>query len=209
MLKSWIKYVVLLTGILLAGASQAALKEGKDYKVLPQPRAVEVPGKLEVIEFFWYGCPHCYKVEPFVSAWAKKLPKDVNFRRIHVLWQGRPDIEAHAKIFVALQAMGLDQKYQQAVMDAIQRDRLELRRDDVMSAWLKKQGIDEAKFRANYGSFSSAVSMKKLEQATRDYAVDGVPMFFVNGKYMLAAESETIAGMLDELLDKERQAKKK
>lgn len=62
-------------------------------------------GKLEVIEFFWYTCPHCRSIEPTVAAWAKKLPKDVNFRRIHVIWPGRPDIEAHAKIFVALQAM--------------------------------------------------------------------------------------------------------
>lgn len=214
MKKSWVKYAVLLAGFLLATTSQAALKEGKEFKTLPQAHAVEVPGKLEVIEFFWYGCPHCKTIEPFVHSWAQKLPKDVNFRRVHVMWPGRPDIEAHAKIFVALRAMGLDSKYQQAVMDAVQRDRIELRRDSAMNDWLKKQGIDQAKFRANYDSFNSGIAMKKLEQLSREYAVDGVPMFIVNGKYvtspvMVGKEDGTITQVIDELLTRERNFGKK
>lgn len=214
MLKSWLKHIVLVAGLLAAGAAQAALKEGKDYTRMATPRAVEVPGKLEVIEFFWYGCPHCYTIEPFVDAWAKKLPADVNFRRIHVMWPGRPDIEAHAKLFVALQAMGQDAKYQRVVMDAVQRDRVELRKEGPLNDWLKKQGIDQAKFKTGYSGFSSGVALKRLEQLTKDYAVDGVPQFIVNGKYvtspaMLGKEDGTITQAVDELLAQERKLLKK
>ncbi len=214
MFKGWLKTIVLTAGLLAAGASQAALKEGKDYKRLATPRAVEVPGKLEVIEFFWYGCPHCYTIEPHVDTWAKKLPADVNFRRIHVMWSGRPDIEAHARIFVALQAMGSEAKYQQAVFNAVQRDRIELRKEGPLNDWLKKQGIDQARFKASHSGFSSGVALKKLEQLSKDYAVDGVPMFVVNGKYvtspaMLGKEDDTITRALDELLAAERKQAKK
>ncbi len=208
-MKIWIR-TLALAGLLLAGLSHAEIKEGTDYKLLPKTHAVEVPGKLEVIEFFWYTCPHCRSIEPTVAAWAKKLPKDVNFRRIHVIWPGRPDIEAHAKIFVALQAMGSDGKYQQAVLDAIQGERLELRRDNVLYPWLKKQGIDEAKFRASYNGFSSNMALKKLAQTTQDYAIDAVPVFIVNGKYMTGpSQNPAFTTVIDELLAKERQSGKK
>ncbi len=212
MLKAWLNAVVLTSGLLAAGLSQAALVEGKDYKPMARARAVEVPGKLEVIEFFWYGCSHCYKIEPFVDTWAKKLPADVNFRRVHVMWPGRSDIEGHARIFATLQAMGVDGKYQTAVFNAIQRDRIELRKEGPLNDWLKKQGIDQAKYKA--AAFSSSMTLKKLEQLSTDYAVDGVPMFVVNGKYvtspaMLGKEDGTITRALDELLDTERKKLKK
>jgi len=208
-MKNWIR-TLALAGLLVAGFAHADVKEGTDYKLLPKTHAIEVPGKLEVIEFFWYGCPHCRSIEPAVDAWAKKLPKDVNFRRVHVIWPGRPDIEAHAKIFVALQAMGIDGKYQPAVMDAVQGERLELRRDNVLYPWLKKQGIDEAKFRASYNSFSSNLALKKLTQLSQEYAVEGVPAFFVNGKYAAGPSmNPDFTRVIDELLAKERQAGKK
>ena len=127
-----------------------------------------------------------------------------------MIWPGRPDIEAHAKIFVALQAMGSDGKYQQAVLDAIQGERLELRRDNVLYPWLKKQGIDEAKFRASYNGFSSNMALKKLAQTTQDYAIDAVPVFIVNGKYMTGpSQNPAFTTVIDELLAKERQSGKK
>ncbi len=212
MRKAWLKSMVLAVGFLAAGIAHASLVEGKDYKLMAQPKPVEVQGKLEVIEFFWYGCPHCYRIEPFVEDWAKKLPDDVNFRRVHVVWPGRSDIEAHAKIFATLQAMNLDKQYQMAVFNAVQRDRIELRREGTLNDWLKKQGIDLAKYRA--AGFSSNMTLKKLEKMSVDYAVDGVPMFVVNGKYvtspaMLGKEDGTITRAIDELLAAERKKLKK
>ena len=144
MLKNWIKTVVLAASLISASAA-FALTPGKEYKALTPAKPVAVAGKAEVIEFFWYGCPHCFAVEPHVESWAAKLPKDVNFRRVHVMWDGRNDMEGHAKLFLALQAMGIEGKYQMAVMKAIQSDKIELRDEAKLFDWVKKQGIDVAK----------------------------------------------------------------
>jgi len=210
MLKNWIKTVVL-TASLLSTSAAFAFTEGKDFKALSKPMPVAVAGKQEVIEFFWYGCPHCYAVEPHVEAWAAKLPKDVNFRRVHVMWDGRNDMEGHAKIFLALQALGLDGKHQQAVMKAVQTDRIELRNEAKLLEWVKSQGIDVAKFKAVYNGFSTNAQLKNLATMTRDYQIDGVPTFIVNGKWvtspaMVGAEDATITKMLDELIAKGRKA---
>ncbi|KPC52099.1 thiol:disulfide interchange protein DsbA/DsbL [Amantichitinum ursilacus] len=206
----WLKAMFLAVGLLTASvAAHADIKEGTEYKLLTPAQPVAVPGKIEVIEFFWYGCPHCFHIEPYVEDWAAKLPKDVNFRRAHVVWQGRNDIIAHAKIFIALNTMGIAGKYQQAVFNAIQRDGLELRKDDVLYDWVKKQGIDVAKFKAAYNSFSGSVEMNKLNKMVQDYQVDGVPMFIVNGKYvtapsMVGKEDGTVLTVVDQLIAKER-----
>ncbi|KAF0812308.1 Thiol:disulfide interchange protein DsbA [Andreprevotia sp. IGB-42] len=211
MFKRWLAAVGLFAAFVSATAGAAELREGTDYKKMATPQPVAQAGKLEVVEFFWYGCPHCFKVEPFVEEWAAKLPKDVNFRRVHVYWPGRTDIEGHAKIFLALQSMGVEAKYQQAVFNAIQKDGLELRREEVLFDWVKKQGIDLNKFKANYNGFSTTQQLNKLDQMGRDYGVDGVPMFFVNGKYitspsMTGREDDSALKVVDELLARERAA---
>lgn len=213
MLKSWMKHLIV-TASLLSASAAFAFTEGKDFKALNPAQPVAVAGKHEVIEFFWYGCPHCFAVEPYVESWAAKLPKDVNFRRVHVMWDGRNDMEGHAKIFLALQAMGLDAKYQQAVMMAVQKDRIELRDEAKLLDWVKKQGIDVAKFKANYNGFSTQAQLKNLSKMARDYQVDGVPMFVVNGKWvtspaMVGTEDGRVTQMVDELIAKDRKAPKK
>lgn len=190
-----------------------AVVEGKDYQLLAKPQAVAVPGKLEVIEFFWYGCSHCYAIEPFVERWEKKLPSDVNFRRVHVMWPGRTDIAAHAKIFLGLEATGEISKYQQSVFDAIQRDGIELRSDSVLKTWLKDQKFDQARFMGGYNAFSTNANIVKLEKMAQDYGVDGVPVFFVNGKYMTSPgmvnkADDSFFDVINALLEKERTAKK-
>jgi thiol:disulfide interchange protein DsbA len=213
MLKNWIKTVVLAASLMSASAA-FAFTEGKDFKALSKPIPVAVAGKQEVIEFFWYGCPHCFSVEPAIEAWAAKLPKDVNFRRVHVMWDGRNDMEGHAKIFLALQTLGLDGKHQMAVMKAVQQDRIELRNEAKLFEWVKTQGIDVAKFKAVYNGFSTNAQLKNLATMTRDYQIDGVPTFIVNGKWvtspaMVGAEDATVTKMIDELLAKGRTAPKK
>ena len=205
--------VLISAAVMISGVAHAAAIAGKDYLVLDKAQPVAVPGKLEVIEFFWYGCSHCYSVEPFVESWEKKLPSDVNFRRVHVAWPGRTDIAAHAKIFLGLEATGQLPKYQKSVFDAIQRDRLELRNEDVLKTWLKKQNIDQARFMSGYNAFSTNANLIKLQKLAQDYKVEGVPVFFVNGKYMtspsmLGREDDSVMRVINELLDKERAATK-
>ncbi|MBB5192376.1 thiol:disulfide interchange protein DsbA [Silvimonas terrae] len=205
----WIKSLLLAVGFVAATVAHADIKEGTEYKLMAQPVPVQVPGKIEVIEFFWYGCPHCFHVEPFVEQWAAKLPSDVNFIRYHVVWQGRSDIEAHAKIFIALNQMGIAGKYQQAVFNAIQRDNIELRRPEALFDWVKKQGIDVNKFKAAYNSFSANAELGKLSQLVETYHIDGVPTFVVNGKFvtapsMVGKEDGTVLTVIDQLIAKER-----
>ncbi|WP_432722790.1 thiol:disulfide interchange protein DsbA/DsbL [Jeongeupia wiesaeckerbachi] len=209
MIKRWM--TGLTFALVAATAAHAAVREGTDYKRLATPQPVAQAGKAEVIEFFWYGCPHCYKVEPYVESWAAKLPKDVNFRRVHVMWPGRSDMEGHAKLFATLQQMGLEAKYQQAVFDAIQRDGIELRREGDLYPWIQKQGIDVAKFKAIYTGFSTNAALGKLSDLTNRYNIDGVPTFIVNGKYvtspgLIGREDGTITKVIDELLAKDKAA---
>ncbi|WP_410499724.1 thiol:disulfide interchange protein DsbA/DsbL [Chitinibacter sp. S2-10] len=206
MLQHWIKSLLISVSLLAAGTTYA-ITEGKDYKALAKPQPLAVAGKQEVIEFFWYGCPHCAAVEPSVEKWEAKLPASVNFRRVHVMWDGRSDMEGHAKIFLALEGMGLTKKHQIAVFNAIQKERIELRKEDVLFNWVKKQGIDLAKFKANYNGFSTKMQLNKLSEMTRTYAVDSVPMFIVNGKWvtspsMAGGEGDEVTKVINELLAK-------
>jgi len=196
-----------LMAALFAAGAHAEIHEGTDYQVLPNPQPVAQAGKHEVVEFFWYGCPHCFRLEPFVEQWAATLPKDVVFRREHVMWQGRNDIEGHAKIFLALQSMGIEGKYQQAVFNAVQKDRLELRRDDVLFNWVKQQGIDLAKFKANYNGFSTGVQLQRLGDLCQTFQIDGVPTLIVDGKYKVTGREDASAlAIVNELLAKDRAA---
>ncbi|XZG70768.1 thiol:disulfide interchange protein DsbA/DsbL [Chitinibacteraceae bacterium HSL-7] len=214
MLNRWIKAGIATLGFVAASAAFAAAPvEGKEYKRLAKPQPVAVKGKLEVIEFFWYGCPHCYAVEPHVETWAKKLPKDVNFRRIHVMWPGRNDLEGHARIFAALDQMGAGEKYAGRVFSAVQKDRIELRREDVLFKWVKDQGIDVAKFKSYYNGFSMNNTLKKMAEDTARYNIEGVPTFIVNGKYqtspsMVGSEGAEIFAVIDQLLAAERKGGK-
>jgi protein dithiol oxidoreductase (disulfide-forming) len=205
----------LFIGVALFGAVGAhAAVEGKDYKKMATPQAVADASRMEVIEFFWYGCSHCYTIEPVMAAWAQKLPKDVNYRRVHVVWPGRSDLEGHARLFLALQAMGLESKYALSVFSAIQRERLELRREKTLFDWVQKQGIDLGKFKAAYNGFSVSMQLNAMAKMTQDYGIDGVPAIIVNGKWVTGPsvhgrEDATITRVIDEMLDAERKSRQK
>lgn len=205
----------LFIGAALCGAVgvQAAV-EGKDYKKMPVQQSVEDASRLEVIEFFWYGCSHCYSIEPHMAAWAQKLPKDVNFRRVHVVWPGRSDLEGHARLFLALQTMGIEHKYGLAVFNAVQRERIELRREKNLFDWVQKQGIDLNKFKSAYSSFSVNMQLNRLAQLTKNYQIEGVPAIVVNGKWLTGPsvhgrEDANVTRIIDEMLNAERQARAK
>lgn len=205
--------LLLATGfVAAAGFSQAAVTEGKEYKVLPKPQAVEVPGKAEVIEFFWYGCPHCHHLNSKVDAWEAKLPKEVNFRREHVMWNGRSDMAGHVKLFVALKALGLQNKLSGAAFKAIHQDKLELRDADVAADWAAKQGVNRQQFEGAYNSFGAQAQFARSLQLTSDYQISSVPTFIVNGKYVTSAGpaggEDQLFAVINELLAKDKPAAK-
>lgn len=189
-------------------SSSAGRAQEPEFSRLPNPQRTETPGKIEVIEFFWYGCLHCNRLEPMVEAWEKKLPKDVVLRREHVVWPGRKETELHARLFLALRAMKLLEAQHRAVFDAIHKANGGLRTESQIFEWAARRGIDKTRFEATFKSFNVQAQLSGASIRTRDYQVVGVPTFIVNGKYSAglgSAEGEArLFAILDELIAKER-----
>lgn len=157
-------------------------QDGVDYLTLDKAATLEAPaGKIEVVEFFWYSCPHCNRFEPQLEAWLKKLPKDVFFRRAPVSF--RPDFEPQQKLYYTLEAMGKVDAMQKKVFDAIHVEKQALTTADQIIAWAGVQGLDKAKFSETYNSFPIATKVRKATQLQDQYKVQGVPALGVAGKY--------------------------
>lgn len=169
--------------------AQGAPIEGKDYVRLGQPQPVP-PGKIEVLEFFWYGCPHCNAFEPALEAWAKKLPPDIAFRRVPVAFREEPFV-AHQKIFYTLEAMGQVEAMHRKVFYAIHNDRARLDKVADISAFMAKNGVDGAKFTELFNSFSVQTKATQARRLSEAYRIDGVPALGVHGRYYT---SGTLAG---------------
>lgn len=199
----------LSLAIVLSGS--AALADGPEFTRLATQQPTETPGKIEVIEFFWYGCPHCNELEPKVEAWEKRLPKDVVFRREHVIWDGRKETAVHARLFLTLRAMNLLGQHHRAVFDAIHNAKAGLRDDAQVIAWAVKRGIDKAKFEGTYRSFGVQTQLAGAKDRTWNYGVDGVPSFAVNGRYMASLggthDADRLFAVVDKLIAGERPKK--
>ena len=183
-------------GLAFSPAAQAQGKppqEGTDYLVLEKPAAIEAPaGKIEVVEFFWYSCPHCNQFEPQFEAWMKKAPKDVAVRRVPVSF--RPDFEPQQRLFYALESMGKVDDMQMKVFNAIHAEKQTLNTGDQIAAWVEKQGLNKAKFVEAYNSFPVVTKVRKATQLQDAYKVDGVPSLGVAGRYYT---SGSLAGTLE------------
>ncbi len=166
----------------LAQAQARAFQSGSDYLTLDKPAPTEAPaGKVEVVEFFWYNCPHCNGFEPMFDAWAKKQAKDVSIRRVPIAF--RPDFEPQQRLYYVLEGMGKVDELHKKVFYAIHVEKLPLNTADQISAWADKQGIPKAKFMEMYNSFSVSTKARKATQLQDAYALDGVPALGVNGRY--------------------------
>lgn len=184
--------------------------EGLDYKVLSTPQPTESKGKIEVTEFFWYACPHCYDLEPEIQAWVKQQKNDVVFKRVPIAF--RDDFLPHSQIFYTLEALGKETEFSPKVMKAIHGDRKQLLKEDEIFSWASSVGLDVATFTSTYKSFSVITKAKTANVTGSAYRVNGVPTIFVQGKY---ETSPSIAGTklrttqtLDYLVNKARTEKK-
>jgi thiol:disulfide interchange protein DsbA len=195
----------------LVVAPIVALAQGKyQYTELNPPQPVDTDGKkIEVVEFFWYGCPHCYNLEPLLEEWVKKLPPDVQFRPIPAVFNPR---WAHdAAIFYTFEALGVLPRVHRAFFDAIHRDHLRTDDQAAMTEWLKKNNIDSKKFFDTMNSFGVQSKVKRAAKLSVDYKIDGTPAMAVQGRYTVSAEQgRSHEGMLDTvsyLIDMVRKAK--
>jgi len=174
----------------LAGApARAQLVEGQDYRVLTPPRPTSSPGKIEVLEFFSYACPHCARFNPLVSAWVAKLPKDVAFRRIAVSY-GRPPWMNLSRTYYALEATGDLNKLDAALFRAIHDDHQNLFDEQSIAEWVGKQGGDATRFANAYVSFGVNSQTVQADATAEDYAIDAVPTLAVNGRYVVISPGQ-------------------
>ena len=198
--------------IALAGAAAAALPlgavraQGAPFKVLKSPAPTDAePGKIEVVEFFWFGCPHCYSLEPIISAWASRLPPDVVFRRQHVPFR---EVK-HQQLYFTLQSMGQDnEKVMMAVFNAIHQQKKRMTDPKEMATVLSAVGVDAKAFNDTFGSFGVRTRQQRANKLADAYDIDGVPAIGVNGKYLtapsMAGSNEASLRVVDELVAKER-----
>ena len=165
-----------------AAAAQGGPVEGTHYSRLAQPVPVSAPaGKVEVIEFFSYGCPHCYALEPTLETWAKRLPSDVVLKRVPVGFNAL--YENYQKIFYALEAMGQLEHMHRKVFDAIHQQRQRLDKEADLAAFMTANGVDGAKFIELYKSFTVQSKAKQAQQLSQAYKIEGVPTMAVQGRY--------------------------
>ena len=166
-----------------AWAQTKGFKEGADYLKLARPAPVDTPaGKVEVVEFFGYWCPHCARFEPAFEAWLKKAPAHVVVRRLPVAF--RPDTEPLQRLYFSLEAMGKVDEVHGKVFAAIHGDKQKLNNQEEIANWVAKQGLDKTKFLEHYNSFSMSGKLKRAAQLVEAYQLDGVPALGVAGQYL-------------------------
>jgi thiol:disulfide interchange protein DsbA len=155
---------------------------GQDYLSLAKPAPVEAPaGKIELIEFFWYNCPHCNHFEPTFESWMRRAPKDVLVRRVPVAF--RSEFAGQQRLYYALEAMDLVDKLHAKVFYAIHVERKRLEEPGVIADWIAQQGVDKAKFMQQFNSFTTASRVNRATQLVNAYQVEGVPALGVAGRF--------------------------
>lgn len=188
----------------LVASAQAAIKDS-DYVRLSQPLSTE-KGKIEVLEFFWYGCPHCFSFEPALDAWQKKLPADVAFRRVPVAF--RESFAIHQRLYYAIEAMGKVEELHRKVFQAIHGERKRLDKEADILAFVEKNGVDKAKFLEVFNSFTVATKAKQASRLVDAYKIDGVPALGIHGRYFtsgqLAGSPERALVVADALIERSR-----
>ena len=181
-MNSLIRSLVVAVALFISGAALADAQLGKDYSLLnpAQPTGTK---KIEVLEFFFYGCSHCFHLHPLLSAWEKTMPKDVELTFVPTVF--RDSWEPMANTFYALESMGQQQQLHDALYRAWNEENLALTDADNIADFVAKHGVDRAKFTAAYNSFSMQSKVTRAKQMIRSYGINGTPTLVVDGKYVI------------------------
>jgi protein dithiol oxidoreductase (disulfide-forming) len=201
---STLRSLVAVTAILLAPFASAELREKTDYKRVAQ-QPTQTAGKIEVVEFFSYGCPHCFHAAKPVEKWVTQLPKNTTFVRVP-LSLGYREWGVLSRTFYALQALGEFERLDAKLFEAIHTERQRLFDEEALTLWMSKQGVAADKFREAYNSQAVSSKVMQAEQMSRNYAVASVPTFAVAGRYVVLAENartiEDVLAIAREVVDK-------
>jgi protein dithiol oxidoreductase (disulfide-forming) len=198
--------ILAVLALLIAAPVLGAADGGYKYSTLKPTQPVSTEGnKIEVIEFFWYGCPHCYNLEPLLEGWVKKLPPDVQFRRVPAVFNPRWGHDA--AIFYTFEAMGVLDRLHRPFFDAIHRGGLRTDNPEALAQWLQKNGVDPKKFDETMKSFTVQSKTRRAVQITTAYGIDGTPAMAVHGRYTVSVEQggtqegllQTVSYLVDQI----------
>jgi thiol:disulfide interchange protein DsbA len=175
----------------------------------PLPSQRPMAGKVEVVEYFWYGSARARELEPALSAWVATLPKDVVFRREHVLWGGRSDVDIHARLFATLRTLKVDEVQVRALFAAYHEEGMKFTDDAAVLEWVTQRGIDPARFAAAYRSRTVDAQMAYAKASTGYFVIETVPTFVINNQHVISAYDATgrpdgVLALVDERIAKER-----
>lgn len=188
-------------------AFSAEYSDGNGYTTIKTPVRTSDPSKIEVTEIFWYGCPHCNALEPYVNAWKKDLADDVDFKYLPAVF-GRNWL-AHAKAFYVADLLGIEGKMRADIFNAIHVERRGLNSEDALANFFENYGVSEDEFRKQFNSFAVNSRLKQADAKIRAYGARGVPGIIVNGKYLVSAQTangnQNIFNVVNFLIEKERQ----
>ena len=201
-----IKKIIFFLFLTFSALSQA---ESQGYETISPAQPTQNPDKIEVIEFFWYGCPHCYSLEPLVEKWLKTKPDNVEFIRQPAIFSsvwGK-----HAKAYFVAETLGVVDKVHSDFFDAIQNKKQKLTSEDDLAKFFVAHGVDETKFRNTFNSFLIDTKLRQAKAMAPRYGLTGVPAIIINGKYKttgpLAKSHENMIEVLNRLIKQESIAK--
>ncbi len=186
--------------------AQVRPQPGRDYVELPTPQVTETGSKIEVVEFFWYRCPHCYALEPLLTPWVKKLPADAQFRLVPAIFNDEWALDA--RIFYSLEATGNLEKLHHPLIETIHKEGGANLKGQAyvkwVSDWLAKHDVDISKYDAAFRSFTVESKIKRAFQTAQAYRLEGVPALAVQGKYVISGDARTMLGVADYLIGETR-----
>ena len=195
---------IFVAVLVLAGASLAkTFEEGKQYVPIQPQAPVGVGNEVEVIEFLWYGCPHCREFEPTIARWGSGLPEAVTVNQVPVMFGGPADL--HAQAYYALQGMGELERLHEKLFHAMHVEKNKLRSRGDLDAFLEQNGVDMAHFSEAMNSFAVAAKVNRARALMRRYGIRGVPALVVDGRYRSGSgfkSYEEMTEVVDYLVDK-------
>lgn len=198
--------IYFFSGLLLNAASaETQFQEGTHYQRLNTPVPTSSDDKVEVVEAFWYGCGHCYNLEPAIETWVANKPENVVFTRLPTVlgksW------EAHARAYHTAEVLGVLDKIHQPLLEAIHLEKRRLANEDQLAEFFAEQGVDTDTFRKTYRSFAVETRLKRSQDLVRRYRLRSVPTIVVNGKYVtdtsMAGSQQKLFEVVNHLVEKE------
>ncbi len=209
-MKRFLQMSAMMLGLALLAAAPVRAENPKGYVDLATPQPTEDPTKIEIVELFWYGCPHCNQLEPLLDVWVSTQPEDVQFVRMPAVLNPRWELLGRA--YYTAELLGVLDKIHKPLFHAIHAEKKHFDSEAQVARFFVDQGVDETKFKEAFNSFGVSAKVNRARQMTMKYAISGVPALIINGKYRSSASEagshQAMLKVVDQLIEQERAAAK-